>query len=161
MTTPKKASGRLKIAVDDTVKKVNLEAASRGMRAVNAIRNAELEVLSGKRSGRVYRKPYTKSHYTASAPGEPPARRTGNLRLNWNGTVESSSTGSGLRVTAVLESQSDTLPTSKTEHAVWLRVRSSNRFLRRPCLRSNGFTTRNMTREKDNGTYHQREPRPV
>lgn len=105
MTTPKKASGRLKIAVDDTVKKVNLEAASRGMRAVNAIRNAELEVLRGKRSGRVYRKPHTKSHYTASAPGEPPARRTGNLRLNWNGTVESSSTSSGLRVTAVLESQ--------------------------------------------------------
>lgn len=105
MTTPKKASWRLKIAADDTVKKVNLEAASRGMRAVNAIRNAELEVLSGKRSGRVYRKPHTKSHYTASAPGEPPARRTGNLRLNWNGTVESSSTGSGLRVTAVLESQ--------------------------------------------------------
>lgn len=105
MTTPKKASGRLKIAVDDTVKNVNREAASRGMRAVNAIRNAELEVLSGKRSGRVYRKPHTKSHYTASAPGEPPARRTGNLRLNWNGTVESSSTGSGLRVTAVLESQ--------------------------------------------------------
>lgn len=105
MTTPKKASGRLKIAVDDTVKKVNREAASRGMRAVNAIRNAELEVLRGKRSGRVYRKPHAKSHYTASAPGEPPARRTGNLRLNWNGTVESSSTGSGLRVTAVLESQ--------------------------------------------------------
>lgn len=105
MTTPKKASGRLKIAVDDTVKKVNLEAASRGTRAVNAIRNAELEVLRGKRSGRVYRKPHTKSYYTASAPGEPPARRTGNLRLNWNGTVESSSTGSGLRVTAVLESQ--------------------------------------------------------
>lgn len=105
MTTPKKASGRLEIAVDDTIKKVNREAASRGMRAVNAIRNAELEVLSGKRSGRVYRKPHTKSHYTASAPGEPPARRTGNLRLNWNGTVESSSTGSGLRVTAVLESQ--------------------------------------------------------
>lgn len=105
MTTPKKASGRLKIAVDDTVKNVNREAASRGMRTVNAIRNAELEVLRGKRSGRVYRKPHTKSHYTASAPGEPPARRTGNLRLNWNGTVESSSTGSGLRVTAVLESQ--------------------------------------------------------
>ena len=105
MTTPKKASGRLKIAVDDTVKKVNREAASRGMPAVNAIRNAELEVLRGKRSGRVYRKPHTKSHYTASAPGEPPARRTGNLRLNWNGTVESSSTGSGLRVAAVLESQ--------------------------------------------------------
>lgn len=105
MTTPKKASGGSRLPVDDTVKKVNREAASRGVRAVNAIRNAELEVLRGKRSGRVYRKPHTKSHYTASAPGEPPARRTGNLRLNWNGTVESSSTGSGLRVTAVLESQ--------------------------------------------------------
>ena len=105
MTTPKKASARLKIAVDDTVKKVNKEAASRGVRAVNAIRNAELEVLRGKRSGRVYRKPHSKARYTASAPGEPPARRTGNLRLNWNGTVESSSTGSGIKVSAVLESQ--------------------------------------------------------
>lgn len=105
MTTPKKASVRLKIAVDDTVKKVNKEAASRGVRAVNAIRNAELEVLRGKRSGRVYRKPHSKARYTASAPGEPPARRTGNLRLNWNGTVESSSTGSGIKVSAVLESQ--------------------------------------------------------
>ena len=148
MTTPKKASWRLKIAVDDTVKKVNREAASRGMRAVNAIRNAELEVLRGKRSGRVYRKPHTKSHYTASAPGEPPARRTGNLRLNCGSLP-------------FLKVRSDTLPISKTERAVWLRVRSSNRFLRRPCLRSNGFTTRNMTREKDNGTYHQREPRSV
>lgn len=105
MTSPKKASARLKIAVDDTVKKVNKEAASRGVRAVNAIRNAELEVLRGKRSGRVYRKPHSKARYTASAPGEPPARRTGNLRLNWNGTVESSSTGSGIKVSAVLESQ--------------------------------------------------------
>lgn len=105
MTSPKKASARLKIAVDDTVKKVNKEAASRGVRAVNAIRNAELEVLRGKRSGRIYRKPHSKARYTASAPGEPPARRTGNLRLNWNGTVESSSTGSGIKVSAVLESQ--------------------------------------------------------
>ena len=105
MTSPKKASARLKIAVDDSVKKVNKEAASRGVRAVNAIRNAELEVLRGKRSGRVYRKPHSKARYTASAPGEPPARRTGNLRLNWNGTVESSSTGSGIKVSAVLESQ--------------------------------------------------------
>lgn len=86
MTTPKKASGRLKIAVDDTVKKVNREAASRGMRAVNAIRNAELEVLRGKRSGRVYRKPHTKSHYTASAPGEPPCKKNRQPapELEWN-----------------------------------------------------------------------------
>lgn len=105
MTAPKKASAQLKIAVDDTVKKVNREAASRGVRAVNAIRNAELEVLRGKRSGRIYRKPHSMARYTASAPGEPPARRTGALRLNWNGTVESAGTSSGVRISAVLESQ--------------------------------------------------------
>lgn len=105
MTAPKKAPGKLKIAVDETVQKLNQEVASRGVRATNALRNAELEVLRGKRSGRVYRKPHSKARYTASAPGEPPARRTGMLRMNWNGTVESASSGSGIHVSAVLESQ--------------------------------------------------------
>ena len=36
MTAPKKAPGRLKIAVDDTVKKLNQEVAARGVRATNA-----------------------------------------------------------------------------------------------------------------------------
>lgn len=62
---------------------------SRGTRIVNVMRNVELEVLSGQRSGKIYRKPYTKSAtYTASAPGEVPARRTGNLRLHWSGQVK-------------------------------------------------------------------------
>ena len=95
MTAPKKAPGKLKVAVDETVQKLNQEVASRGVRATNALRNAELEVLRGQRSGRVYRKPHSKARYTASAPGEPPARRTGMLRMNWNGTVESASSGSG------------------------------------------------------------------
>ena len=38
------------------------------------------EKLSGNRSGRVYRVPGTKTLYTASAPGEPPASRLGTLR---------------------------------------------------------------------------------
>lgn len=106
--TPQEASGRLKVVVAETVSKVNRQAASRGTRAVNAIRNAELEVLKGQRSGRTYRKPYSKATYTASAPGEPPARRTGNLRLNWNGTVEGSAASSGgIAITAVLESQEE------------------------------------------------------
>ena len=104
--TPQEAKGRLKIAVDETILKVNREAASRGVRAVNALRDAERNVLKGKRSGRTYRKPYSKATYTASAPGEPPARRTGNLRLNWNGTVEGSAASSGgIAIKAVLESQ--------------------------------------------------------
>ena len=63
--------------------RVNQQVLSRGTRAVNQLRNAELEVLRGKGSGRTYRKYPYKSTYQASAPGEPPARRTGNLRLHW------------------------------------------------------------------------------
>ncbi len=36
--------------------------------------------LTGNRSGRVYRVPGTKVFYTASAPGEPPASRLGDLK---------------------------------------------------------------------------------
>ncbi len=86
---------------------INRKVISRGVRVVNVIRNAELEVLKGQRSGRVYRKPYTKkATYTASAPGEPPARRTGNLRMHWNGQVKSKkSSGGGAAIVAQLESQ--------------------------------------------------------
>lgn len=41
-----------------------------------------------------------KSTYQASAPGEPPARRTGNLRLHWTGNVK----GGGGNITLELES---------------------------------------------------------
>lgn len=103
-------SGRTGAAIQEKigrkVESVNRQAVSRGIQAVNALRNAEMEVLEGQRSGRVYRKPDSKATYTASAPGEPPARRTGNLRLHWNGRVikESISSG-GIVVTAELESQ--------------------------------------------------------
>lgn len=80
---------------------VNRQVLSRGTRAVNQLRNAELEVLNGQRGGRVYRKYPFKSTYTASAPGEPPARRTGNLRLHWSGNV----TGGGGEINIELESQ--------------------------------------------------------
>lgn len=39
--------------------------------------NASLYVLRGKRSGKVYRVPNTGKTYRASAPGEPPAVRSG------------------------------------------------------------------------------------
>lgn len=44
------------------------------------LKGAIKEKLTGDRSGRVYRVPGTKTLYTASAPGEPPASRTGTLR---------------------------------------------------------------------------------
>lgn len=100
------AGAALKIAVDRVVENVGRQAVSRGTRAVNAIRNAELDVLKGSRGGRVYKKPHSSATYTASAPGEPPARRSGALRLNWHGAVEGGSFGGGgVQITAALESE--------------------------------------------------------
>lgn len=103
---PGRTGAAIQEKIEMKVESVNSQAVSRGTQAVNALRNAELEVLNGQRSGRVYRKPHSKASYTASAPGEPPARRTGNLRLHWNGKVIKERTSSGgLNITAQLESQ--------------------------------------------------------
>lgn len=65
--------------------------------AANELRNSALMVLRGQRSGRRYKVPGTfrrqrdkvtgkmrnGRYYTASAPGEPPAVRTGTFRLSW------------------------------------------------------------------------------
>lgn len=70
---------------------------SRTYRASNELRNSALMVLRGQRSGRRYKVPGTFKrqrdkhdgkmkngrYYTASAPGEPPAVRTGAFRLSW------------------------------------------------------------------------------
>lgn len=121
------AGSAVRATVKGQVANVNRKVVSRGVRAVNAIRNAELEVLKGQRSGRVYKKPGTSGRankatcelkgdyghklrggqlYRASAPGEPPARRTGSLRMHWNGQVKSeSSSRGGVAIVAELESQ--------------------------------------------------------
>ncbi len=101
------AGSVIRATVKEQVANINRKVVSRGVRAVNAMRNAELEVLKGQRSGRVYRKPFTKkATYTASAPGEPPARRTGNLRMHWNGQVKSDNApAGGVAIVAELESQ--------------------------------------------------------
>lgn len=100
------AGSAIRATVKSQVANINRKVISRGVRAVNVIRNAELEVLKGQRTGRVYRKPFRKATYTASAPGEPPARRTGNLRMHWNGQVKSEgSSRGGVAIVAELESQ--------------------------------------------------------
>lgn len=101
------SAGRaVRAKVSEMTEDINRKALTRGTRTVNALRNAELNVLKGERSGKRYRKYPYKSMYTASAPGEPPARRTGNLRLHWNGQVKKgTSSGNGIEVIAELESQ--------------------------------------------------------
>lgn len=122
-----KASAIVMKRVQEEVENVNGKAISRGVHAVNALRNAELRVLKGQRSGKVYKKPGTYGQqpskatrklmrdyghklrggqlYRASAPGEPPARRTGNLRLHWNGNVKIEHTLKGSIITVELKSQ--------------------------------------------------------
>lgn len=80
----------LKAEVGALLSKVTDGAKSRGYRAANELRNAALQVLRGQRSGRVYKKPHSRTTtYTASAPGEPPAVRSGQLRVSWRPIAES------------------------------------------------------------------------
>jgi hypothetical protein len=100
---------------------VTTEAKSRSFRASNVLRNAELQVLAGQRSGRVYRVPFTgpgqyvtksgkikkkkPKFYTASAPGEPPAVRTGTLRRSWIVRPHATQSPKGTIVQAAIVSQ--------------------------------------------------------
>ena len=78
-------------AVQGFVQDVEKQVASRAERAAHVIRKYELSVLSNnpKRSGKVYRKPASNKTYTASAPGEPPALRTGDLRRSFRPLAKS------------------------------------------------------------------------
>lgn len=79
--------------VNTAMANIDSQLYSRAVRAANELRNAELEVLRGHRSGRSYvlaasgRKrrngSIARRSYAASAPGEPPAVRTGTLRSSW------------------------------------------------------------------------------
>ena len=62
-------------------------AVQRMYAATNEVRNETIRTLSGNRSGRVYRVPGTQVTYVASAPGEPPAVQTGQLRNSVKGRV--------------------------------------------------------------------------
>lgn len=84
--------------VAKAVDKINWEVKSRATRAANELRNSSQKVLRGQRSGRVYRRPFASGHYTASAPGEPPAVRSGDLRRSWRQKTGSEKTSEGLTV---------------------------------------------------------------
>jgi hypothetical protein len=72
------------------------QVASRSYLASNELRTAALSVLSGQRSGRVYRVPGTSRFYRASAPGEAPAVRKGALRGQWVPRPEVRRTAGGI-----------------------------------------------------------------
>ncbi len=77
--------------IPDALKMIDKVARERMWEATNAVRIETLLTLSGQRSGRVYKVPGTKQTYTASAPGEPPAQRTGELRQSIKIVIEADS----------------------------------------------------------------------
>lgn len=88
-----------------TLKGVQKEVATRAYRASNELRNSSLYILRGKRSGRVYRVPFTKKTYRASAPGEAPAVRTGIFRNSWGTHVHVEKNGVHFRAVSSIESK--------------------------------------------------------
>lgn len=66
---------------DKCLTAIGQELEKRMVAAVNLVKVNVLNTLQGDRTGRRYKVPGTKdTYYTASAPGEPPASVTGDLR---------------------------------------------------------------------------------
>lgn len=74
---------QLSIIAEKICTDIKHQMESRAVDAANELRNAELKILRGQRGGRIYGVPGTKKRYQASAPGQPPAVRTGTFRLSW------------------------------------------------------------------------------
>lgn len=100
-----KSSQIIEKMIATTLKGVQKEVSQRAYRASNELRNAELYVLRGQRSGKKYRVPGTRRKYTASAPGESPAVRTGVFRLSWGTHVHVEKNGTHFRAVSAIESK--------------------------------------------------------
>lgn len=107
------AGARLRFVVGKFYQRAVKEIQGHGWVSVQYLRNAELKVLSGQRSGRRYNVPgtgrvkyYKRTHratityrkYTASAPGEAPAVRTSVFRTSWQMAVKNQPDGVLLRL---------------------------------------------------------------
>ncbi len=76
------ASVELRAVLDQCVRDIKQQMASRCYRAANELKNASIEVLRHAGSGRVYH------GHVASAPGEPPAPDTGTFMKSWQPTTQ-------------------------------------------------------------------------
>jgi hypothetical protein len=98
------ASAVVAKTIATTLKGVQKEVSTRAYRASNELRNSSLYVLRGQRSGKKYLVPFTKQQYTASAPDESPAVRTGVFRLSWGTHVRVEKNGVHFRAVSTIES---------------------------------------------------------
>lgn len=77
----------------EIVRKIRAGAKKKALKMVNAIRNEAITGMAGPKSGREYPVPGTKRTYIASAPGEYPAIRTGQLRSQIKLAIQTTLTG--------------------------------------------------------------------
>lgn len=84
------------------VKLINRQVLSRARRGTNLLRNAAMEVLGQDGTGRRYR-----NGHVASAPGQPPAPDTGNLRRNWREQSAARTNGLGHGIDVLMRITSD------------------------------------------------------
>lgn len=96
--TPGQEAQYLMVEIKRVVGQINFEARSKAIRAVNILQNKAFEVLGQDGHGRMY------GRHRASAPGEPPAPNTGNLRRNWRKQVLAENHIEGLRITCRIKS---------------------------------------------------------
>ena len=87
--------------MQDSIKQQMMHRAYTGSQE---LRTAAVDnVLKNQGGGRRYRVPSTKSYYTASAPGQPPANRTGHFRMSWHPNAKIGAGGSGFSVISEIE----------------------------------------------------------
>ena len=96
--TPAQGAEYLRVEIRQIVGEINHEALSRATRAVNILQNKAFQVLGKNGNARQY------GSHRASAPGEPPAPNTGNLRRNWRKLVLTEQHLNGLRITCRIKS---------------------------------------------------------
>ena len=107
----KQAIHEIRTIVNKTVEEIEQKAMKRGYQAANVLTNEVKRILSGQRSGRIYKVKKTggKSKksgvvYTASAPGEPPALRFGTLQKSFKRRTYGDKIGNNLLIHVITES---------------------------------------------------------
>lgn len=110
-------SAKIETTLREINTKITLGMRSRAYSAANELRNASQLVLRGQRSGRRYKVPGTHRrqrdktdgkmkngrYYTASAPGEPPAVRTGAFRMGWQPETKTLHRGQDVTIRAYIK----------------------------------------------------------
>lgn len=102
--------GWIEAEVAREVGAINRQVLSRARRGTNLLRNAAMTVLGQDGTGRRYR------NHVASAPGQPPAPDSGNLRRNWRESQFVQSNGLGRGIDVKLQIRSDVFYAKFLEH---------------------------------------------